>query len=326
MIDTVWLMTRDFDLQRQNRFRIKQDISPAGEVERTKRYCNLSDDGAGKAVIEIRDMGGPVCLFNGSLPKMLFGHSLKEIGPSDYDRCIEEIGNQFTTAGVMVDKTAIPDMELTRVDFCKNITVEWPAVDYTSLLSSCLMGRMKSKHTPPYTALWRNGSRQFTAYDKVQEILSDKDQRQASGLTAEAVHNVLRLESRVKGGAKGVRRQLPGSTFGKLFSRDLALQRLLHDFDSLKVDPDAQDRYKDATLSDLLQAGSTRRVNSHYAMKGLYDAVDGDVDRFRGLLESTGKGKRQVRRWVGRFMEFKDQQRAVRERDMLAEVRSKLTQ
>jgi len=332
MVDTLFLTTSEFGISKKNKLSSKVYFNPEGMVVSDTKLCNLSQTGEGNASFTIHSrFGAPICYCNVSLPKMLYGTSLKEVNQSDFDRCVEGIHNQFTKAGIEVDKYAIPGMKVGRIDYCKNIKVDGLALDYTELFMQGYMpGRFIPDHTPPGTALWRNRNRQFTCYDKIGEVLNDTKQRFAAGLSLDTPHTVLRCESRLLNGG-AVKRTLEVRAFQDCYSMELARKHLLQDFDKLQVDSDIMNAFNNSELSYLLMHYNHDKVVRYLGKRFILAEVNGDIDRLKALLllrypkEPGKKNKgRQVRNQLRQYRNLASELQTPRQRDMLAEVRRKL--
>lgn len=230
MLDTVRLFTKDFELASKNNF-VKQeqtDLS-TGELLSEKVYCNLPSG----ARLNIKPQAEEHCLFlEVSLPKLVYGTSLKELQENDFERCIEKVAGEFETAGAIVDTGSLEKMAVSRLDLCKNIEVQHSIVDYLALLRNCSFGRRNKANWQTETVLWYNGSQEFTAYNKVLEVKNSK-QALAAGVDSSSIENILRLESRLKSSAVVKRQFSQRRSFAECYDFKLAKDKLLADYDSL---------------------------------------------------------------------------------------------
>lgn len=230
MLDTVKLFTKDFGIGKGNKFqRATVTALGTGEFQGEKVYCNTATGGH----FDIKPQGGEKALFfQASLPKLVYGTSLKELKEGDFDRCLRAVACQFSEAGVEVDRGALESLPVSRLDYCRNIEVEHSIVDYLSLLRNCSFGRRNRTNWKTETVLFYNGSQEFTAYNKVLEVRQNESQALAAGVNRETAENILRFESRMKK-AEAVKRELHCRTFSECWNFEQAKKKLLKDFDTI---------------------------------------------------------------------------------------------
>lgn len=333
MVDTVWLTTGNFGVAANNRLETLEHVRRSGEVVE-KKYCNLGDKdladtlaGAGlpaQGNVTVHGLygGGPLLLFNVSLPKLLHGHSLAEVGPADLDRCIDGIHRQIAFAGIDIDRQQIPEMNVARIDLCRNIEIDGGMSEYLYMIDKCTLPHAEKMPQPQGTVLFRNASWQFTSYDKVGEVVSNTKQRIAAGLTKDTRHNVLRFEYRIIRGVN-VRRLLKRHTFAECFDRDLTRQKLLGKFDRLQLDVAAKAMIDSSTLAHLFANYGHDTVKDSIAMPAILAGVGYDLDLLADYLRQRYSEK-QVRNIRNEYKALLYKKNVPAHRDLWQEMRSKL--
>lgn len=326
MLDTVRLFTKDFDISKANSFvtSTTTDFS-SGEVLAEKTFCNLPSG----ARLNVKPQGTEQCLFyEVSLPKLVYGTSLKELQESDFERCIEAIAGEFKAAGAVVDAGAIPELALSRLDFSRNIQVQHSIVDYLALLRNCSLGKRSRTSWRTETVLWMNGSQEFTAYNKVLEVRNSK-QAAAAGVTLDTPENILRLESRMKAAAVIKRTLQQRRTFAECYNFELAKEKLLCDYDALVLNVGEQ---LQLNFNEDLERLQALREKTRYSWS-LFLAEQGtelflvkygyDLELVKKLLLETYK-RRQVFNIVKNLKLYIAEHRTKEQRHLLEEIRSKL--
>lgn len=335
MIDTVWLTTNNFGLLSDNRMETIQHIKNTGACSE-KKVCNISSNKEEMFVakrkeqglpaqgnITIHDMyGAPLCLFNISLPKMLYGHSLAETTPADFDKCTEGIHRLLTFAGVDIDRSEIENMSVARIDLCRNITVEKNISEYLYMIDNCTMPYAEKVPQKAGTVLLRNDSWQFTAYDKKGEVLQDTKQRIAAGLTKDTPHDTLRFEYRIMRGAN-VRRILARHTFKECFDLDMSRKALLTNFEKLKLDTAIKQTMDSSQLEYLFRHFSRVKVEKYIAAQVILQQVNNDLNLLRSYLKGR-YSERQTRNIVNEYRAWLYEMNIPAHNDLFNEMRSKL--
>jgi len=344
MIDTVWLTTSEFGIKADNKFEKTSHVKRSGECSE-KAFLNFSDGKRNKDLekemfkesiptegsITVHDFyGRPNCLLIVSLPKLLYGHSLAEIVPADYEQCINSMHRQLTFAGVDIDLDQVPKMTVSRGDYCRNIQVDSNIADYVYMLASCGMRHAEPDHLKEKgTCLWKNKSWQFTAYNKIKQIKDEKDQKQIHQLYKAGMpiknlpENVLRFEYRIFRSANVQRILNKRKTFADCFDIDLSRKVLLNKFDSLKVDIEAQQKINSSQLAQLFADFGHIQVQKRIAMEVILNSVNFDLDLLERYL-SARYSERQVRYIRRDYEKFIDSMRPAVQRDLFAEMRQKL--
>jgi len=324
MLDTIRLFTKDYELAPKNNFvKMEQTDFSSGELLSEKVFCNLPSG----ARLNVKPQGQESCLFlEVSLPKLLYGTSLKELQENDLERCIEELAGEFAAAGAVVGSDSIPNMSLSRLDFCRNIQVKHSIVDYLALLRNCSLGRRARANWQTETVLWYNGSQEFTAYNKVLEVQSHK---KALPDIIQPVQDILRLESRMKR-APVIRQELKErKTLAECFDFGLARKKLLSDYDKLVLNVGEQlqiNFFEDLErLQELREKSrySWQLFLSEYGTSLFLAKYDYNLDLVKKLLSETYQ-KTQVYKILKSLKYYIAERRTPEERHLLQELREKL--
>jgi len=338
MIDTVWLTTDKFSIKHDNRLEKASHVKRSGEYS-VKEFLNFSDEKSNKDLekemykekipaqgsITIHDFfGRPNCCLMVSLPKLLYGHSLAEIVPADYDQCINSMHRLLTFAGVEMDLDQVPKMTVSRADFCRNIKVDSNIADYIYMLATCGMKHAQPDHKKEKgTCLWKNASWQFTAYNKIKQVKDDVKQLYNSGIGKNSQENILRFECRIMRSVNVQRMLNKRKIFADCFDVDLSRKLLLSKFDELKVDIAAQQEINGSELAQLFADYGHIQVQKRIAMKAILNSVNYDLDLLEQYLLAR-YSKRQVRYIRHDYEVFIDSMRPAVQRNLFAEMRQKL--
>jgi hypothetical protein len=326
MIDTIRLFTKEYDLAPKNNFvRMETTDYSTGEMISEKVFCNLPSG----ARLNVKPQGSESCLFfEASLPKLIYKTSLKELQESDFERCIEQVGDHFEAAGAVIDRSEIENMAVSRLDFCRNIQVEHSIVDYLALLRNCSISKRSKANWQTETVLWYNGSQEFTAYNKVLEVKGSK-QALALGIEPSTKEDILRLESRMKSAAVVKRILSQRRTFAECYNFKLAKEKLLTDFDGLVLNIGEQLQLNFLEDLERLQA---LRDKSRYSWQlflseygtGLFLAkYSYDLELIKKLLLEA-YSRRQAYNILKNLKLFIAEHRTPKERFLLRELREKL--
>lgn len=333
MVDTVWLTTDKFSINTDNKLEILEKLKRSGELTE-KQVCNFGDkDLADKLSaaklpaqgnMTVQHVGGrQLLMFNVSFPKLLHGHSLAQVTPADFGRCVDAVGRQMAFAGVDMDRQSIVNMNVARIDYCRNITIDGPMPDYLFMLDECMLPHAEKVPQPLGTVLLRNASWQWTAYNKIPEILADTKQRIAAGLTKDTPHNVLRFEYRIIRGAN-VRRILDGRrTLTDCYNGDLSKHMLLDKFDKLQLDARTKAAVNSSPLAHLFATCSHSAVKDTFAMPLILSMVNNDLDLLYSYLLQRYSTK-QAKNIYEQYKAYKYNVHLPAHRDLWQEMRSKL--
>lgn len=333
MVDTVWLTTNNFGIADKHKFEVHEVIRRSGEVTAVKHVCNAGDRDMteqlksaglpvqGNIAAHSWYAGGPLLMFNVSLPKLLHGHSLAEVGPADFDRCAESIYRQMAFAGVDIDRQDIANMNVARIDYCHNVTIDGNMAEYLYLLKNSTLPYAEQKPQKKGTVLYVNDSWQFTAYDKVNEVVGDTKQRMAAGILKNAPHNVLRFEYRVLAG--NVKRILKRRTFAQCYDYGFSRQKVLDKFDKLQLDKEVKAVINTSPLAHLFAAHSHGTVKDSIAMPAILAMVNNDLDLLQAYLEQR-YSYRQALTIRHEYEAYLNKVNVPAHRDLWQELRSKL--
>lgn len=336
MVDTVWLTKRgNFGIRSDNLLNERHEkYNGTGEVSTPTYWYNFSKEKDTKKH-DLKGMrregnitihshfGDPLLMVNISLPKMLHGHSLAETAPADFDRCADGIYDRLSFAGIDIDRSSIPEMNVARIDYCRNIPVDGNIADYVYLLASCDMKRATPDHKKEKgTVLFKNSCWQFSAYNKIREIKQDAKQRYAAHIDSDTPERMLRFECRLMRGAN-IKRILKRRTFAECFDAKLSRRMLLDKFDSLKVDLAAQQKINNSELAFLFANYRHAQVERYIAAKVILQDVGCDLELLRQYLQVRYK-ERQVRNIISYYRSVIDSMRPPAERDIFREMRQKL--
>lgn len=326
MIDTIKLFTRDFALTKSNCFKTQTTVASAtGELIAEKEYCNTP----GGVHFDIKQQGSSSALFfQTSLPKLLYGTSLKELQENDFERCLLALQSQAAAAGVVIDKQAFESLPVSRLDYCRNLEVKHSIVDYLALLRNCSFNRRNRTSWKTETVLFFNGSQEFTAYNKILEVKRNESQAAAAGITESTPENVLRFESRLKA-AKVIQNTLRRRTFLECFDFKVAKEKLVGDFETVVLNNGQQIELNFLEDIERLQV---LRENKRYSWN-LFLAEQGtglfllkynhDLELVKKLLLQVYQ-RRQAFYILNQLKQYIAEHRTPEQRDLISEMRQKL--
>ena len=329
MLDTVRLFTKDFDLAKQNSF-VTQTTAhySTGEIMAEKVFCNL---GTG-ARLNVKRQGSEKCLFlELSLPKAVYGNSLQELQESDYGRCIETIAGQIREAGAVVDFDSIERLAVSRLDYCRNLQVDHNIIDYIALLRNCSFSKRNKTNWLTETVLFRNGSQQFTAYNKVLEVKNSKNAAAAvaAGVNKDTPENVLRLESRLMTAAVVKRTLQQRRTLEECYNFKVAREKLLTDFDKLVLNVGSQLELSFNSFSSELEyykrqgRDALGQIEKRYGRDTILAMFQNDTEALQTCL-AKHYSRRQVYYILKNYKQHIAERRTPEQRDLLKELRFKL--
>jgi hypothetical protein len=235
MLDTVRIITKEFELRENNKFQVRTIIDlSTGELLSEKVFCNEPHFN-----VDIRP--DDTLYLKTSLPKLIYGSSLYEIKEQDLERCVDAIERKLDYTGVTIDKSAVSESELSRVDFCRNLKVEHNLMDYIVLLSKYRISRRDKLEYKKETVAFHNGSQDLVFYNKLRETKQDKSiEQEIRDMLKGQQENILRIESRLKG-KRVVDRELKriDKKFNNVFSFELCKNRLIGEMDKLTNNDDS---------------------------------------------------------------------------------------
>jgi hypothetical protein len=195
MIDTVRLLIpqarNGFDFQLKAN-RLKTVLEASGEEIR--QYGTFYDQDKKKAVYVEYDRYKGLIL-NYSIPKVTYGHSLKNFDLNDRPKAEEEV---YKILNQVID-VDINKMHLSRLDVCRNITSANETGYYIQALKENYINkqRFKAEQIKDETFNITNKSRRVIFYNKVAEEVFKKEITKAEG---KLYGNILRFEIQHKKG------------------------------------------------------------------------------------------------------------------------------
>lgn len=322
MIDTVTLSLADYCLKSENRFEYQPPrINCFGEpLSREKVFLNLPHFNV--------DIGLDKRLYiKTSLPHLVFGTSLFEIGENHFEQIIGIISDKLLTAGVDFSKDELIKAPLSRIDFCRNLAVSYPICDYISQLSRYRASRRDTIDWKHETVSFRNRQRELVAYNKIRQIKSIKGERELARGLAE---NILRVESRYRTG-KAVKKHLPFVTFEVAFSEKLAKEILIKEFDSLIAPKESSQLELDFSAnSQLLESIKRTQYRNSFSRFLAVKGIDTFLAEFRydfDLIKeflSLHYNKSRVYEILSEIRELQNLAIKKESRDLIGEIRYKL--
>lgn len=200
MVDTVKLYSREFALERGHRGTRRMVLDSGGGIVREEGWKFPLGSGCMASVMKDRT-GKSILYLDGSLPKLLYGTSLRSCVESDYERTVGVLSDRLGKAGVSIPSDAFDtSLHLSRVDFCKNLSVENPLPSYLSAFSRYHAPRQDQAQWNSETLLWMNSRRELTMYDKVADEMAKQEDAKMQDSLRTMRHDVLRIEGRYKRG------------------------------------------------------------------------------------------------------------------------------
>lgn len=154
--------------------------------------------------------GKRFCLvINVSLPKILFASNIFEINEEQWREVIDAIYNELLHFGVEISKKELEETQPRRIDYCKNVIIETPVVDFIASLQKLKKIRAKTFVGYDETIYFNTRKKKTCIYDKILEVINkaspnqnDKTYKLAQELkTLQAFSNihVIRVEQRLFG-------------------------------------------------------------------------------------------------------------------------------
>jgi len=301
MIDTIRLYKSgregvDFKL---NQGMFRKDLNISGEVELLKNSFEMSN--GSKVVVFAGEMKkGLVVEF--SVPKLVYGHSLKNFSLLDRD---ELIGKLYSGLNGIVE-VDFENMKVSRLDVSLNLTTSYDVGRYVNCLSS-LYVRKRNYQTffvenESFTIY--NKSRRIIFYDKVlehkKEGLIDKG--------AKISHNILRFEIQNK--TTRAIKNFSGSVYTlssllqeKEFSTLLSLKKGWFKNEFLN----SKSLYEtDLNLIGALELEFKGNIIDKFLIKRILESGSYSLEYLSKLMLDNGYSKRQVRRKVKEYRNLRE--------------------
>jgi len=324
MIDTIRLFTKDFDLNSKNKFVLAQSVAlESGAILSEKTFCNTEH-----CQMDIKQDGA--LYFKTSLPKLIYGTSLKEVQERDFDKCLAGMNKELDLAGVNIDKHSLENFRVSRLDYCRNVQVDYAIQDYISLFNTCSYGRRSRSNWSHETVTFFNGAQEFTVYNKIKELKQDKHAGKWQAKAQTMQENILRFESRLKG-SRSVEQVLKTAmpTFEQVFHSDLSKAKLINDLKKVTAINEQLTLNFDNDLDLLHDLASQSTRNVWYKFIGL-KGIDSflftyqyDFELIKTLLNNFFK-KRQVYYILKDLKVHQQRARTKEQRNLIQEVQLKL--
>lgn len=292
MLDTVLLCAEDYRLRDGNLFMKQETIKPTGELAGTLQYLNTERVQA--------DTRGGMLRVKTSLPKLVFGTSLREVGERDYRQAIRLLDAELDRIGAEVVGGAA-GMTLHRLDYCRNLVMQGDVADSIAAVAGFGMARRTARQYGFETISQTNRSRQLTIYDKVAEILANKKTPDAEREQLQtARHNVLRVECRLMR-LKPMEKELHMARprLRDVWSREESRRVLCGEFDRLTAgDEKAESILSAAEVIDFLaqhRRGAFPLLLQQLGARDFLGLFDHDFSLIRRMMKDAGMSERTVR-------------------------------
>jgi hypothetical protein len=259
-----------------------------------------------------------------SLPKVLYGSSLYETKENDFDRTVDFINSSLNELGYQIKKNDILDANFSRIDFCKNLEVNHHIADYIRLLSNFEMSRTDKTEFKNETLTFYNTLRQFTFYNKIQQIKQDKKiSAEERNLVKDMPENILRVESRKLKNRAVVNTFKRQIKMKELFDCEVCKKDLLENYDKLVL---AGESTEELNFNEDLKILKRLGFNN-FMMKNGVDAFlkryNYDYKLIRKLLNRVYTRQHSYSQ-LKRIKKLQSDTLTPHERDLLEEIRYKL--
>lgn len=293
MIDTLRLFTEDFKLGKNCLFekQINQDLQ-TGDIVSEKLYCNKVSG------INFTVSYDNKLFLQASIPKLLYKTSIHQVKESDAEKAIDIIQDKIAEAGILLPAGAVPEMKLSRLDFCLNLPVKHSVSDYLLTLKNFEFARKNKQSFKNQTITYYNKSSEFAFYDKKLEVLCKEKDAEVLALARECKDNLLRVESRLKN-RQAITGEIKAGRLADVFSYSLCKKNLLKNMDKL-VKPDIQLDFdfndSKRVIQQLREERSRDTFNKYLSIYGLryfLASMDYDFDLIRNFLIDIGYKRRQ---------------------------------
>lgn len=325
MVDTLQAFTRDFQVSDWNKWNQHTQLTRATGETKTREVCNLDNFNA------TIWPDNRLLNFHTSAPKLLYGSSLYEMKETDSDRLIELIAKKFRDeCGVKVSD-GLEEFTLSRVDFCKNISVEHHPSDYIRSLSQLRYSRREKANYKNETLSFRNTRRELTFYDKVEEVSRQEQSEEIQKIVKGMPHNILRIETRMRN-SRVVKREFGKSGIRSVMSEQVSREKLCGEFDGLIKAEGEQLEFNYKGNLELIEKIKTYRSRNVFGKfletKGLsvFLAECGyDWKLVENVLKVACNGNRlTVYRWLRHLQKEQTLTLVETDRQLIGEIREKL--
>jgi hypothetical protein len=325
MVDTFQAFTREFQVKDWNKWTQHTILNRStGEVA-TKESCNTPNLNA------TLYPGSNLLSFHTSAPKILYGTSLFEVKESDTGKLVETVSRILRDdCGVSVAE-GLAGFALSRVDFCKNLKVDYHPSDYVRALSQLRHSRREKAIYRNETLSFRNTRRELIFYDKVAEVAEKEHSPEVQKLVSGRAHDILRVEARLRNSAV-VKREFGRVGVVSVFRDSVAREKLIGEFDGLTKAEGEQLDFNFRGNLDLIARIKRERSRNVFGrfleVKGLSQLLAEcgyDWKLVRELLEQVYPSNRMsVNRWLKTLQKTQTLALVEVDRKLIAEVREKL--
>ena len=259
-----------------------------------------------------------------SLPKLLLGNNVEELGDADYGRLIQTLRSRLYEMGIKVEEETLHRAEVRMVHFGKNIVLD------KGITSRYVIRELQRMHIPKYFDLTRakftnDGeilyayckNHSFVFYDKVADLKKgsravDRDQSVGQISLFDSLDNsleILRFEVRLNDKRKMARvlgdvgLQVGRVNMKDIFSHRLAMDTLQSYYKRFVTAPNrlliANQLPTEKLLEHIYTERPTARMTTVLRLFGLLVlAIDGPGMRYvRHQLESRGSSRNWQNQW-----------------------------
>jgi len=232
MIDTVNIYTAEFDLKGDHSFLSLTGTDSTGEIISSKIFCNKVP-GVQLDIVDTEHAGKQLYA-KASIPKLLYGTSYHEVKEGDCERAIAVMQSKLAEAGVRIPQNNLESFKTSRVDFCRNIQVDYHIIDYLLTIKELEISRRAKQQFTGETVTFYNKQQELSFYNKVKEIRDKEHAEDIQQFISDKQENILRIESRLKR-AQAIERELGRKDlkFAELFDFKQSRDNILKNIDRL---------------------------------------------------------------------------------------------
>jgi len=322
MLDTLRLYSHEYALSDRNEFS-RLITEKNGEIVSEKLICNLPRFNA--EIFPEKNL----LTFHTSLPKLLYGTSLREIGEGDLSPARQKISERLKSAGVKAD---LSDFKVSQVDFCANLQTAHKPFNYISVLARFAMSRRDKQVFAGESVSWRNSRGVFRAYDKFQEIVDSEGEEKARGYLSQVggSANILRLESSLRK-TLTVEKCLKVGEVHLENVFDFAKSRavLLSDLEKLTGIEQMELNLEDVEAiweqnQKRYKRGALLHTLSDFGVPQWIEKFNGDYRAMQTFFQSRGMSRRSVFRALSEIRQKHRRFAKLEARDLLSEIQEKL--
>jgi hypothetical protein len=266
-----------------------------------------------------------------SLPKLIYGTSLFELRQSDAGRAVETLQRTLRDdCGISVTD-GLTNFEVSRVDFCRNIKVDYKVTDYIDALGQLSYSRRDKAQYKGETLSFRNGRRELCFYDKVKEVKTDKNlSPELSEYVSHLPNDILRVETRLRRSSV-VRSEYSIRSLVSMLDEQRSTDKLIREFDGLTRSDAEQLSFNFTSNVKLIEHIKSQRVRNAF---GKFLEVRGTAQLLaecgynwtvvRELLEVVLTDRSSVYRWINKLKRHQALAMVERDRNLIGEIHNKL--